>query len=327
MPKTKIEQMMNRSNDSTTESSAEERYYYTPKAPSETSYAKFWGTRGSIPVAGVDFLRYGGCTSCLEVKTATSRVLIDAGSGIRLIGDQIIEENKERDVHLFVGHTHWDHILGFPFFAPAYHSEYTVNIYGAKSGRKTLEELFSGMLDPDYFPVRLEEMQGKLKFHGLTPPQVTQIGDIKVHSMYANHPGSTLCFKIEGPNRTIGYCTDNEILVGYHGHPMKIEEENPLLKPYKGMIEFFRGCDVLIHEAQYSPQTYQKRVSWGHSSISNAAVLMRFAGIKEWVVTHHDPSQTDPMLLQHLKTAQAIVKEMGIPCRVHMAFDGLTIPI
>lgn len=294
---------------------------YQPPKPRCTAYAKAWGTRGSVSVCGVDYLRYGGNTVCLELRDGDQTVIIDAGTGIRLLGDELMQSNV-KDIHLIIGHTHWDHIMGFPFFNPIYSPNYNVNIYAAKGFHKGPQELFSSMFELDFFPVRLDQMQAKLKFHEVTLEDSLEVGAFKIHFMYANHPGTTLCFKIEAHGRKIGYATDNEFLLGYHGDPCDIHPGHPFLEPYQQLIDFFSDCDTLIHEAQYLNIDYQSKVGWGHSSVSNAAVLVKNCGVQEWIVTHHDPAHSDNYLLDKLDIQRSILREIGAQTRVHMAYDG-----
>jgi phosphoribosyl 1,2-cyclic phosphodiesterase/DNA-binding NarL/FixJ family response regulator len=303
----------------------EQEFYNSPFLLNQ-SYLKIWGSRGSIPVAGPEYIVYGGNTPCMEITNGESLIIIDAGTGIRPLGQQILK-SKFKEIHLFIGHTHWDHILGFPFFAPVYSREYDIHIYAAKGFGKNVQELFKGMLDHDYFPVKLDEMQAKFIFHDLADNLPVEIGNIKIHYAYASHPGATLCFKIESKNKIIGYATDNEVLVGYHGHPKKIDYNHPLLFPYRDLITFFSNCDSIIHEAQYTPYDYGFKVGWGHSSISNAAVFIKHCGVRDWYVTHHDPEDTDQIIRKKLQMHQAILADCSHSCFVDMIYDGYVIPL
>jgi CheY-like chemotaxis protein len=300
---------------------------YDPHLASDNSYMKLWGTRGSISVSGPEYICYGGNTACMEICDKHSLIIIDAGTGIRSLGDKVMK-SPYKEIHLIIGHTHWDHILGFPFFAPAYFPEYTIHIYAAKGFGKTLKELFQAMLDRDYFPVKLDEMRAKFVFYDLEDlNKPVQIGGIKIYYTYASHPGATLCFRIHSENKIIGYASDNEMLVGYHGHPQAIDKNHPLLDPYRTILDFYMDCDTLIHEAQYYPKEYYTKVGWGHSSISNATVLIKECHVKEWIVTHHDPSHTDDIIRSKLQMHKEILAECGISCAVHMAYDGLVFPL
>lgn len=303
-----------------------EKDYYIPPLQESHRYIKFWGTRGSIPVAGPDYIVYGGNTPCLEIDDGDEMIIIDAGTGIRPLGQEVLKSHR-KVFHLIIGHTHWDHIIGFPFFNPVYSKKYEIHIYAAKGFGKNVEDLFKGMLDHDYFPVKLEEMQARFIFHDLADGKPLLIGNTKIYYTYASHPGATLCFKIESQNKVVGYASDNEVLVGYHGHPRNIDYSHPLLFPYRDLIEFFCGCDTIIHEAQYTPFEYRYKVGWGHSSISNAAIFIKHCGIRDWIVTHHDPEHTDEFLRKKLEMHQVILADCNHSCFVDIAYDGMMIPL
>lgn len=300
--------------------------HYSPFFPTPRSYLKLWGTRGSIPVSGPEYLIYGGNTSCLEIRSSETLVIIDSGTGIRPLGRELLL-GSQRHIHLFIGHTHWDHILGFPFFAPVYDDTFHITIYAAKGFGRGIQELFSEMLTHDYFPVKLDEMKASLSFVELQGDKPVCIEDLVISYCYASHPGATLAFKIQTPKQTIGYITDNEMLVGYHGHPNEIDRDHPLLAPYQHMIDFFSNCDLLIHEAQYTPEEYLHHVGWGHSSISNAAVLVKHTQASQWVVTHHDPSHTDQFLRDKLLLHQSILQDCHTHAHVMFAYDGIVFPL
>lgn len=299
---------------------------YQPCQEAWNSYIHFWGTRGSVPVSGVDYSRYGGNTSCLEVRNGEDLIIIDAGTGIRELGEQVKKEGI-KNIHLFIGHTHWDHIIGFPFFAPVYDPECTIHIYSARGYNRTSHELFTGMLELDFFPVRFDEMQANFQFHDLSNFEPVCIGNLHIHYGTASHPGNTLFFKIEGNKSSIGYATDNEFLTGYQGHPDRIDRYHPLLEPYEDVIQFFSGCDIFIHEAQYTPEEYQKKLGWGHSSIPNAAILAKHCKAPRWIITHHDPSNNDKKIAANLDLQREILAESGISVNSFMAYDGLKVRI
>lgn len=297
---------------------------YNPTIPWDAPYLKFWGTRGSTPVAGPDHAFFGGNTPCLEISHPDSMIIIDAGTGIRSLGEEVMTR-RYKEIHLFIGHTHWDHILGFPFFMPAYSPQYDIHIYAPKGFGKSISELFKGMLDRDYFPVKLDEMQAKVIFHEINDDASLTIGTVKISVAYACHPGATLCFKIESNGKTIGYVTDNEVMVGYHGHPKGITLDDPRLAADKALINFFKGCDVLIHEAQYLPQEYRQKVGWGHSSLSNAVVFVKETGTKHWIITHHDPASSDEDLHMKEQLAHQILHDCNYDLLVQIAYDGMTL--
>lgn len=299
---------------------------YQPEMHNPYSYIKFWGSRGSNPVSGSEYMRFGGNTSCLEIRKDDEMIIFDAGTGIRPLGDTI-DTTQCKTIHLFLSHTHWDHVTGFPFFAPLYSPDVQVIIWSPVGFEKSTRELFTDMLAYAYFPVRLEDIQAKLIFNDLRDGYPVSIGNITIHSSYAYHPGATLCFKINVAGKTFGYATDNEMFLGYHGNPNAIGIDHPLIKSHQHIIDFFKHCDFLIHEAQYTPLEYQRRVGWGHSSISNATLLCKYAEITEWVITHHDPKHTDNDLLEKLELHRDILNDCDMHCHIRMAFDKMKISI
>lgn len=306
--------------------SVREDHCYHPIPSTLSSYLRFWGTRGSIPVSGAEYVRHGGNTSCLEVRHGDDLVIIDAGTGIRELGDLVGTEDKQT-VHLFISHTHWDHITGFPFFAPLYKKNCDVVIWAPVGFEKSTKELFTSMLAYAYFPIRLDEMRAKVTFKELRDDRPVSIGSLTIECHFTNHPGPTVGFKIKSPKKTIGYITDNEVLLGYHGHPNAIHFKHPLLEPHIGLIEFLKGCDLIIHEAQYFPEEYYRKTGWGHSSIPNATVFLKYTGCKEWLVTHHDPNHKDHDLQVKLQLHNDVIKECGLGIKVAIAYDGLMIPL
>jgi len=304
----------------------EQTHCYHPIPSTLTSYLRFWGTRGSNPVAGAEYVRYGGNTSCLEVRHGSDLLIIDAGTGIRQLGD-VIELEDGQTIHLFLSHTHWDHITGFPFFSPLYKKHCNIVIWSPVGFEKSTKELFTSMMAYAYFPVRLDEMKANVTFKELHDNRPVSIGDIIVDCHFTNHPGPTVGFKIRSPDKTVGYITDNEVLLGYHGHPNKIHLKHPLIEPYLGLIEFLKDCDMIVHEAQYFPEEYYRKTGWGHSSISNATVLLKYTGCKEWLVTHHDPNHKDIDLQVKLQLHNDIIKECNLNINVDIAYDGLMLPL
>lgn len=301
-------------------------YTYKPEKHTHTSYLKFWGTRGSNPVAGPEYIRFGGNTCCLEVRHGDDMVIIDAGTGIRSLGG-ILNETSDKPYHILFSHTHWDHLLGFPFFRPIYHPHSEVHLWVPVGFERTTKELFSDMLAYAYFPVALEDIKSKIVFEDIRDSQKISFGKIDIYTHYSFHPGATLCFRIHIAGKVIGYVTDNEFLMGYYDNPKNINKKPQLLKAYASMIEFFKGCDLMIHEAQYTPSEYKSRNGWGHSSISNASIFIKETGAKDWIVTHHDPKHTDSDLLKKSQLHNDIMEDLNHTCKIRLAYDGMFIPL
>jgi DNA-binding response OmpR family regulator len=294
---------------------------YLPKFDVNGSRFALWGTRGSTPTPGSKFLRHGGNTSCFCVNYASQRFIFDAGTGIRELGAEIMQAEKQK-LNLFITHTHWDHIQGFPFFTPAYVPGFEITIWGAELFGKDLKSVFRGQLDRDYFPVQMEDMNSNLDFRHLPSPPI-DIDGVKISWEYSQHPGATVGYKIDIGGFRIAWVPDNEFLQGYVGDPAAITRDHPLVTPYRKMIQFLSDADIVIHEAQYTPEEYPKKIGWGHSSLSNACILMKFADVRRWIITHHDPLHDDTFLERKLAMTRSVLRELNHVCDVCNGYDGL----
>lgn len=294
---------------------------YAPTLEATRARIVLWGTRGSIPVSGPRYVRYGGNTSCMEYACGNDHLVFDAGSGIRELAFSLLSGGP-RHLHLFITHTHWDHIQGFPFFTPIYIPGYEITIYGERGFGKNHEALLSGQLDRDYFPIQREDLRAKLNFRFLDDEPIF-IGDIKVSREFTHHPGATVAFKIEHQGRSIAYVPDNEFLQGYVGPPQNIDRNHELVLPQEPMVEFLTGADLLLHEAQYLAPEYSKKIGWGHSNLANACVLAKLADVKKWIVIHHDPAHDDTFLDNKLNLTRQILNDIDCPIEVLHGHDGM----
>ena len=284
-------------------------------------HVRLWGTRGSIPISDPECLRHGGNTSCLEFEYGPERIIFDAGSGIRNLGMSLMSGDSRR-IHLFITHTHWDHIQGFPFFAPAYVPGFEITVYAAKGFDQGIESVFRGQLHQDYFPVQMDAMQARLSFRTLDLDPV-EIGDVRVTWEYAQHPGATVGYKIEAAGKQVAYFPDNEFLQGYTGSPHEVRREDEMVASYEKVIEFLSNVDVLVHEAQYTSDEYIQKIGWGHSSVPNACLLAKLANVRRWIVTHHDPMHKDAFLQDKLNLTRQLLKELEHPIEVFHGYDGM----
>lgn len=285
------------------------------------NYLKFWGTRGSCAVSGPEYAHFGGNTISLEVRYDDTLVILDAGTGIRPLGIHLKNENI-RKVDLFLSHTHWDHIAGFPFFELLHTPGVQINVWSPQSN---CQELFQNLLAEEFFPVPLHDVNSALTFRTIHPKTPVQVGPLHIDFHLTQHPGLTCCFKIKTPKQTIGYITDNEMFQNYHGEISDIPA--PVLEPYQSFIQFFKHADILIHEAQYTPEEYTKKAGWGHSSIKNVIGLIKHVSPEKWYVTHHEPKHSDADLRKLAHFAENQLREDKINCPVEWIPDGYVIDL
>jgi phosphoribosyl 1,2-cyclic phosphodiesterase len=250
---------------------------------------QFWGTRGSIAKPGPSTVRYGGNTSCIEVRSARGTlIIIDCGTGGHALGQSLMSAGSGGlRGHILISHTHWDHIQGIPFFAPLFASGNEWDIYGPKGLDQSLRESLAGQMQYTYFPVTLDQCGARIRYHDLVEGTL-DIDDIKVSTRYMNHTSLTLGYRLEADGVTVVYCCDHE--------------------PYSRMLatgggeitgqdlrhaEFIDGADLLIHDAQYTAAEYPAKIGWGHSSIEYAVKLGDYAEARRLALTHHDPLRDD----------------------------------
>jgi phosphoribosyl 1,2-cyclic phosphodiesterase len=256
---------------------------------------RLWGTRGSIASPGPDTLRYGGNTSCVEVRAADGSVLVlDAGTGIRRLGDELAGEPGRVD--LLLTHLHMDHIQGLGFFAPLYQEGREVHIWGPASTTLSLRERLARYLSPPLFPVRLRELPSQLSLHNV-PFGDFEVGGVRVRSELVSHPGPTVGYRIDDGAATCTYLPDHEPALGWRRFPGA--------PAWTSGFRLAEGVDVLVHDTQYTPEEYADHVGWGHSTIEQALAFARMAHAHTLVTFHHDPAHPDALLDGAVARAQA----------------------
>lgn len=295
--------------------------HYSPALDMTRPHVRLWGTRGSIPVSGPRYAQHGGNTSCMEYAFGDTRIMFDAGSGLREAGLSFLPGGP-RHIHLFITHTHWDHIQGFPFFTPIYIPGYEITVYGERGFGKNFETLLSGQLDRDYFPIQREDLRAKVNFVFLDDEPV-QIGDVRVTREFTHHPGATVAFKIEHEGKRVAYVPDNEFLQGYLGDPRDITRGSDMVNPHEPLLRFLENVDLLMHEAQYPPDEYPRRIGWGHSNLASACALAKITNARKWIVLHHDPGHDDVFLHQKLLLTWQILRDLNHYVPVAHSHDGM----
>jgi diguanylate cyclase (GGDEF)-like protein len=282
---------------------------------------RFWGTRGSIASPGPHTITYGGNTSCVEVRASEGTVIVlDCGTGARDLGLHLTRTMPHPlRLHLFIGHTHWDHIQGFPFFIPAFLPGAELNIYAPVGFQRSLEEAMAGQMEHSYFPVKLRELRSRIHFTELDEG-FFRVGDVLVETQYLNHTAPTIAYRMSSGGATVAYVTDHEPFWSTPGR----------VSPHPGderHIAFMRGADLVIHDAQFTEEEYRGKIGWGHSPFGYAVDVALAAGVRRLVLFHHDPTHDDAMVERMESEARARVAARGQALDVIAAREGLELQV
>ncbi len=291
---------------------------------------RFWGTRGSIASPGPNTLRFGGNTSCVEVTTASGRQLIlDCGTGARALGMELMARApKPIRATLLLGHTHWDHIQGFPFFAPLFVPGNEFVICAPTGVGRSLADVLSGQMEFTYFPVALDQLPAGIEFKDLTEGTYDLDG-VRVITQFLNHPALALAYRIEADDAVLVYACDHE--------PFATSLWRAGARP--GFIEsivhggdrrhalFMRHADLLIHDAQYTPAEYPVKKNWGHSTYEYAIELAAAADVRQLALTHHDPTHDDAFLDNLEASARQLARSRSFSLHVFCAAEGCELEV
>lgn len=245
-------------------------------------WVRFWGVRGSLPTPGPETLKYGGNTSCVEIRAKDKIFIVDMGSGARLMGKELAQE-APLDVNILISHYHWDHICGIPFCGILYDPRNTVNIYGEGRRKKGLKAILGGQMKYPYFPVGLDVFQADIKYHTIDDRTTIDYGDVTVKTAPLNHPQSSLAYRVSYKGKSVVYCSDNE-------HQDEMPDQ---------MADLIRGCDLLIYDAAYTDDEYTGRtgsgskIGWGHSTWDEAIRTAKHLEVDQLYIFHHDPMHND----------------------------------
>jgi phosphoribosyl 1,2-cyclic phosphodiesterase len=279
--------------------------------------AVVWGCRGSLASPGPQTVRYGGNTSSLELRLSDgSAIVLDAGTGIRPLGDALAQDLPER-VDILLTHLHMDHLEGLGFFAPLWNPSVEIHIWGPASPTKSLERRIAGYLSPPFFPVHLREIPSHPVFHDV-PSEQWRIGPATVSADLINHPGPTVGFRIEERDRVVAYMPDHEPALG-------VDDLSTASPEWVSGVAVAYGVDVLFHDAQYTAGEYDARVGWGHSSTEHAVLFGQLAKVRRFLMFHHDPTHTDEQLDAILRYARELWGRNGD--EIDMAHEGMGVDI
>src|SRR5215467_2270816 len=286
---------------------------------------RFWGTRGSIPSPGPSTVRYGGNTPCVEVRTDSDwLVILDAGTGIRELGRSLIAGANGHGIaaDIFLTHAHWDHIQGIPFFAPIFQPGNRFTIWGSKTLETSIDRVIRDQMSPVVFPVTFEQLDATIDFGEIAEDTIVRNG-YRVSAFGVRHPGGALGYRFSSANGKGGslvYISDNEL--------------NPSATSYTNgagwreqMVAFVRGATVLVHDATYTTDEYEKHRGWGHSTYEDAVTLALDAGVDRLVLFHHRPERSDDDVDKCVARCRAAVERRGGRLEVTAAAEGMTLSV
>ena len=252
---------------------------------------KLLGTRGSIPTPGKHTVKYGGNTTCIDLTLKSGeKIIVDAGSGMRVLSEEILSK-KINHINLFLTHSHWDHIQGFPFFIPIYIPNFTIKIFAASPTYGRLLDILKGQMQSLYYPVPFKQIAANIEFQKIRKKGIS-INGIKISSILTNHPLETHAFKFEEDGKSLVFMSDNEL-----------DHQDIAVVPYEDHLKFIMDSDILIHDAQYERKEMEKHKSWGHSSWEQTVDFAKEGNIKKLYLTHYDPSRTDKQIDKIIKKA------------------------
>ncbi len=273
---------------------------------------RFWGTRGSIAVPGKDTTGFGGNTTCVELLLESGRrVIIDAGTGIRALGEELSQRDRDLEIHILITHIHWDHVLGFPFFEPIYWKGCRILIDGAPTCMKGLRYPFDNMMGDGFFPVKFHELSARITYLDRLRHGPLVLDDTVIEKVELHHPQGGYGFKFSWGKKSMVFITDNELRHdGWKGRKIK------------DYVRFFEGADLLIHDSQYLPEEMETKKGWGHSDCLTVVDAALSGGVRHLILFHHDPSRKDHQVEEMVALARAMVSDKGASLAVDAAREG-----
>ncbi len=298
---------------------------------------RFWGDRGSIPCPGPSTVIYGGNTSCLEIRADEKLVILDLGTGVKPFGDWLMANDfklqGKLDADIFITHTHWDHIMGFPMFTPIFIPSTSLRIRGPVSYEDdTLESIIGAQLSYRYWPVRQSDLTAHIEYDQIKETTLDLGGGLVVHTKYLNHPILCLGYRFEYQGKSIVTAYDTEPFRNVfptnpddpsYDEAAAIEGEQVAQEENEKMLRFFQGADILIHDCQYTKKEYEaSKTGWGHSSYEYAINAAHKANVKKLIMFHHDPNRTDDQL-KELEMKYKHLIEGRTSLEIAMAREGL----
>ena len=273
--------------------------------------ATFFGTRGSLPVPGAQTLRYGGNTSCVFVETDRSTtIVLDMGSGAYPLGQQLIGSTTPPRGHILITHTHWDHIQGFPFFAPFFRPGSEWDIYAPRTLGPSLRQALSGQMQHTYFPLELEQFAATIRYHDLVEGRFV-IDDVTIDTHYLNHTALILGYRLQADGTSLVYALDHEPY-----SPDWATGIGTLTAADQRHIDFVAGADLLIHDVQYTADEYASKIGWGHSPVDYAITVAGRRLLGGWscpITTRNEPMALSTVLSRGIKISPGTLPSICLP--------------
>lgn len=244
-------------------------------------YIKCWGSRGSVAVAGEEYNRYGGETTCIQIRAQSGdTIIIDAGTGLRKLGIDL-PVNRKINYHLLFTHTHWDHIAGFPFFRPLQDSSVTLTIHNSHFNSLSVKDIIASIMSPPLFPITMEEMQANI-LYAESDKTAFSIGSLDITTIPLSHPGGGLGYRFVENGKVFVFLTDNELTFGHQGG-----------KSISDYTEFCKDADIVFHDMEFTPEEYPAKRGWGHSSFTDVLDLAINANVKQLGLFHINQNRGD----------------------------------
>ncbi len=260
------------------------------------TFVRFWGTRGSIPTPGHKTRRYGGNTSCVEVRMNDVLFVCDGGTGLRELGLDLSERAPDGlEAHLLFSHMHWDHIQGFPFFVPAYAAKNKLFVYETTPGETRVQRLLHRQMQSEYFPVSFSDLGATIAAGHFVDGELS-VGNVKVRCLEQPHPGRSFAFSFEAGGKKVVYATDSELDQVIQNRAEVSKDPRALRRLPEEIVRFVADADLLIADGQYTDAEYPQRTGWGHATASSVVDLAAQARVKQCAIFHHDPMHSDEVV-------------------------------
>lgn len=274
-----------------------------------------WGARGSIPVSGKEYIRYGGNTTCLEIRSDNNDIIIvDAGSGIRKLGNTLLKEGV-KDMNILFTHAHWDHLLGFPFFKPIYFGGNNIGLFGCPFAQESIERILAPTMTAPYFPVNFSDVAANFVFHKVCDAPFT-IGTMEITPILLSHPNQGMGYRFHENGKSFVFLTDNELAYVHKGG-----------LGYKDYVEFSAGADLLVHDSEYLEEEYNVTKMWGHSVYKDALNLALDAGVMNFGLFHHNQERPDDVIDDMVKDCKKIIQERDSFLECFALYEGQEIQL